>query len=126
MGKSVLDFQRDAVEKRKQQEREAKMKAYQQYQEYKKAADEILEKEPNMNKWTGAQLKIIVRALKRKGDPALGKKKKELLEQYMQYKDRPPMNNEELLETNVDDVINTQVEEDDDINEMMESEAGMI
>ena len=31
LGKSVLDFQRDAVAKKKKQERDAKLKAYQEY-----------------------------------------------------------------------------------------------
>ena len=58
----------------------------------------------------------------------MGKKKKELLEQYMQYKDRPQINMEELIEvetTSVDDVININDEDDEDNNEVMVSEAAM-
>ena len=87
---------------------------------YKKAADDVLAKEPDENKWTSAQIKIVVRLLKRKGDAAIGKTKKELLEQYNKYKSRLPM-------TTADDVDMIEVavhHEEDNHDEEMESGGG--
>ena len=54
LGKSILEFQKNSIAKKKKHEEQAQIKAYNKYASYKRQADEVIEKNGDKNKWTAA------------------------------------------------------------------------
>ena len=73
----------DTIQKIKQEERE--------YLKLKEKVDELVSSSTNIEKFSSNdKLKVILKSLKRNGDPALPTKKKDMLELYNKWKDRKP------------------------------------
>ena len=66
-------------------------KVKQKYLLLKDKAAAVLALGKTPDKWSAKELKLIVAPLKRKEDGAMPKLKKELLETYYKWKDRPPL-----------------------------------
>ena len=72
----------DTIQKIRQEERE--------YLMLKEKANEIVSSTTNIEKLSNDELKVLLKSLKRNGDPALPTKKKDMLDLYNKWKDRKP------------------------------------
>ena len=105
-------------EMKKDQEMRSKMKADEEaYLKVKAQADEIIASSESIHKLSNKQLSIVLKSLKRNGDPALPNKKKEMIELYEVWKLRPsrtfasstvetPVESHNVATSNSDGVIN--------------------
>ena len=91
IGKDVFEVQRDHAQERLTIEMAKLNKVKQNYLLLKDKAAAVLALGKTPDKWSAKELKIVVAPLKRKEDGAMPKLKKELLEAYQKWKDRPPL-----------------------------------
>ena len=62
------------------------------YLKLKKEADDLLASSTKpVDKWKTSELRILLKPLKRKGDPKVPGHKKDMLECYELWKNRPPL-----------------------------------
>ena len=90
LGADVFAACKESVNK-KEEETIKKIKAEEkEYLQLKEKADEIISSSTNIEKLSNEKLKLILKSLKRNGDPALPTKKKDMLELYKEWKLRKP------------------------------------
>ena len=90
LGANVFPACKENINK-KEEETTQKTKAEEkQYLKQKEKADEIISSATNIEKLSNEKLKLILKSLKRNGDPALPTKKKDMLELYKEWKLRKP------------------------------------
>ena len=67
------------------------MKEEKDYLEAKQLADNLIATGKSIEKFTNADLKIILKSLKRKGDEAFPTRKNDMVQLYNKWKNREPM-----------------------------------
>ena len=78
-------------EMKKDEEMRNRMKADEEaYLKLKAQANEIISSSESIQKLSNKQLSIVLKSLKRNGDPALPNKKKEMIKLYEEWKHQPP------------------------------------
>ena len=92
LGKDVFEVCKESIQK-KREETIAKMKKEEEaYLKLKQEADDLLaSSDKPIDKLKNSELLILLKPFKRKGDPRIPNQKKEMLEYYELWKNRPPL-----------------------------------
>ena len=94
LGQTVLDVVKSNAAEKQRLQQEKKVKAIEAYHNAKEAADRVVAtKGIDPEKWNVADLKVILKSLKREGDTAIPSLKKDLRALYTLWKDRVPIIN---------------------------------
>ena len=91
LGKQVFQVCREAVNKKIEMMKQKIMKEEKDYLEAKQLADNWIATGKSIEKFTNADLKIILKSLKRKGDEAFPTRKNDMVQLYNKWKNREPM-----------------------------------
>ena len=91
LGKQVFQVCRETVNKKIEMMKLKIMKEKKDYLEAKQLADNLIATGKSIEKFTNADLKIILKSLKRKGDEAFPTRKNDMVQLYNKWKDREPM-----------------------------------
>ena len=91
LGKQVFQVCRETVNKKIEMMKQKIMKEEKDYLEAKQLADNLIATGKSIEKFTNADLKIILKSLKRKGDEAFPTRKNDMVQLYNKWNNREPM-----------------------------------
>jgi len=117
LGQTVFEACKENALKKKQIEKQKKNKMKQEYEQMVQKANEVFAKKSNIELMTIRELTTICKPLKLKSDGKMPNKKRQLMDAYIVWKNRPPPVFEEdsspLSYDNIDD-------DTDDVDEVVE------
>ena len=116
LGQSVFDVCKEKIELKKAELQEKLKEEEKSYLKLKQKADAIIASAISINSLSNKDLSVILKSLKIKSDKKLPTRKKDMIELYHKWKDRPPRQFN-LGDLNVSDEANDSNQAIDDVAE---------
>ena len=90
IGKTIFDLHKEKRFKEEQERTQALQTTKETYRKAKEAAAAVIATQPDPSKWSIAQLKVMLKPLKKKEDGAMPTLKAKMLEKYLLWMQRDP------------------------------------